>query len=110
MGSPEMVSKLKRQFREALIKKIDRCSESSCPRRLLSEFFTEEEKLDIVVDGYLNGHFSLDSIKEYTQWFDPRSTSHLRELLAKKPSNRNTDRRRELVLNWLKEPRRLPGR
>ena len=101
MGAPGTDSKLKEQFRGALIRKIDRCSESSCPWQLLLDFFTNEEALGLIVDGYLSGHFSLDSFKQDVGRFDPRSASHLRELLEKKPGNRNTDRRRELVLDWL---------
>ena len=95
-------SKLKEQFREALIRKIDRCSELSFPLELLSTFFKRKELLDLMVDGYLNGHFSLDSFKNYLNYTESISNSQIRELLAKRPGNRNTDRRRELVLNWVK--------
>jgi eukaryotic-like serine/threonine-protein kinase len=79
-------SRFKEQFREALIRKIDRSSESSGPWQLLFEFFTKEEALDLTIDGYLSGHFSLDSFKQYVVWYGPISASHLRELLVKRPS------------------------
>ena len=98
MSANDMDSRLKEQFREALIRKIDRCSESSFPWPLLSNFFTKERGLDLIVDGYLNGHFSLDSFGDYVTFQERMSSSQIRALLAKRPSNRNTDRRRELVL------------
>ena len=100
LGAFNIGAKLKDQFKVALITKIDRSSESSCPIQLLSDFFDFKEVSDLIVDGYLRGHFSLDSLKQCAI-VNSAYASHFRELLIKKPSNRDPDRRRELALNWL---------
>jgi hypothetical protein len=97
-------AELKKHFREALLRKIDQCHESSCPWNLLLNFFTPKEALDLMAGGYLSGHFSLDSMKQFA--FIPFGTIHvsdLKERFVTKSGNSDRERRRELALYWLTE-------
>jgi serine/threonine protein kinase len=96
---------LKEHFRKALLRKIDRCSESYCPWAILTDFFTHDEAIDIVVDGYLKGHFSFNSLID-TSLHVPRTASRVKALLVKQRSDPGEESRRDLALKSLN---RVPG-
>ena len=53
VGQFDLDSKLKEQFRVALIRKIDRSSESNIPTQLLQDFFNDNEVSNLIVLLYL---------------------------------------------------------
>lgn len=102
---------LQTHFRKPLLAKIDQGRESGCPGQLLSDLFPPREALALVADGYLNGHFSLDSLKQNRDWFgrirwelDPRDLTGLMQRQSEDPEK---ERRRQLAISWLKEARFL---
>ena len=101
----KITSELKQYFREALLRRIDRCTESGCPLLLLSEFFSPKETSDLLADGYLNGHFSLDSLSQIVRRYPTNKgefdSTVFRERIMTKSSNSTEERRRELFLRWL---------
>ena len=95
-------------FSKPLLTKIDRGRESGCPGLLLSDLFPDEEALALVADGYLSGHFSLDSLKKNRDWFGRMATlpdvrNAFRSLFRRKSEDPEKERRRLLALSWLKE-------
>ena len=94
-------------FRKPLLTKIDHGRESGCPG-LLSDLFSPEEALALVADGYLSGHFSLDSLKQNIDWFRrmaklPVARNAFRPLFRRESEDPEKERRRLLALSWLKE-------
>jgi hypothetical protein len=117
-GLSRMDTELKEHFRQPLLKKIDQCSELSCPVSLFGDLFTPKEALTLVGDGYLSGHFSLRSLTEdgnliYIQrmYMEQGEVSvlDLRELFGRESSNGDRERRRQLALLWLKDKPWLTG-
>ncbi len=98
--------KFKEHFKHPLIQKLNQSRESRCPVALLTNLFTDKEALTLVVDGYLNGRFSLDSLKQNEKWLrdttrlmSPKDTTPLFRRESKDPDK---EKRRRLAVDWLK--------
>jgi hypothetical protein len=123
---PRMDTGLKERFKQALLKKIKECRESSCPVSLIGDLLTPEEALTLIGDGYLGGQFSLESLTEQGNlmliqriWYQQHGEMKdldLRVLFGRESSNRDKERRRQLALlllkdkPWLTGNRTLPGK
>jgi eukaryotic-like serine/threonine-protein kinase len=108
VGNPLPYARLQVHFRQPLIAKINQARESGCPGSLLSDLFPPKEALALVAEGYLDGHFSLDSLKQNRSWFfrminQGMNASDLRPLFRRESKDPGRERRRVLALTWLKE-------
>jgi serine/threonine protein kinase len=106
---------LKAYFREQLLRKINRSREMGCPGNLLSDLLAPKEAVALVADGYLNGHFSLNSVKENKYWFDSMKrkgvgSSDLRALFGRESNEGDRELRRQLAVTWLKDVGLISGR
>jgi hypothetical protein len=106
VGGPRTSTEVQAHFRGPLLTKIDHARESGCPGRLLSDLFPPKEALALAADGYLNGHFSLDSLKQNLSMTTlGTDSSDLSQWFQRESNDLEKERRRQLVISWLKVAR-----
>jgi eukaryotic-like serine/threonine-protein kinase len=111
VGGPQLGSELQARFRDPLLKKIERGHESGCPGFLLGDLFPREKALALVADGYLIGHFSLDSLKRNITFFytmqnrGGMNSSEIGAFFLRESKDLEQEKRRRLAIKWLKDIR-----
>jgi serine/threonine protein kinase len=106
-GSGLESAQIKTHFKRILSTKINNSREGGLPGNLLREVFGSKEAVSMVADGYLNGHFSIESLRRNSHLFysisnDKSLRASLRGAFERESNDSVREQRRQLAIPFLK--------
>ena len=107
-GAPEL--QIRGHAERTLLNKINTLFESRVPYELIKSIYGDPESLTATAGAYLNGHFSLQGLKDCPRLrsdlqFDTQAFSAFQEILQRTTTDDKKETRREAALSWLKDLR-----